>query len=161
MYKRQVLPIRDQNFAAFRLDYYPSRVDSRLGDSPRELMADNLFECKNYARNFSAHAPNLLFYGSTGLGKTFLSTCIAAVVSERGFSVAYDTVSYTHLKACLSVPRSVCRKSFRAVGAHSNRKQRWNRCFHKIRGRVPRILYKPLSSVSIGRAQTAEYSIGP
>ena len=86
-----VLPIRDQNFAAFRLDYYPSRVDSRLGDSPRELMADNLFECKNYARNFSAHAPNLLFYGSTGLGKTFLSTCIAEVVSERGFSVAYDT----------------------------------------------------------------------
>ena len=38
--------------------------------------------------------------------------------------------------------RSACRKSSRAAGAHSNRKQRWNRCFHKIRGHVPRILYQ-------------------
>ena len=33
----------------------------------------------------------LLLFGSTGLGKTFLSTCIAEAVSARGFSVAYDT----------------------------------------------------------------------
>ena len=84
---------------------------------------------------------------------------------QRGYDCGqlsfFETYQSGGRKACLSVPRSVCRKSFRAVGAHSNRKQRWNRCFHKIRGRVPRILYKPLSSVSIGRAQTAEYSIGP
>ena len=29
--------------------------------------------------------------GGTGLGKTFLSGCIAREVSERGFSVVYDT----------------------------------------------------------------------
>ena len=34
-----------------------------------------------------------MFYGSTGLGKTFLSTCIAKVVTEAGFSVAYDTTA--------------------------------------------------------------------
>lgn len=86
-----VLPIRDQNFDTFRLNYYPTKVDSRLGDSPREIMADNLYECREYAKKFTPHAINLLFYGSTGLGKTFLSTCIAEVVSARGFSVAYDT----------------------------------------------------------------------
>ena len=86
-----VLPIQDQNFDKFRLDYYPTRVDSRLGDSPREIMADNLYECRTYAKEFTPHAPNLLFYGSTGLGKTFLSTCIAEEVSARGFSIAYDT----------------------------------------------------------------------
>lgn len=86
-----MLPVRDQNFDAFRLDYYPDRRDARLGDSPRELMADHLFECKEYAKRFGADAPNLLFYGSTGLGKTFLSACIAETVSGRGFSVAYDT----------------------------------------------------------------------
>lgn len=86
-----VLPIRDQNFDKFRLEYYPTKVDSRLGDSPREIMADNLYDCRAYAKNFTPHAINLLFYGSTGLGKTFLSTCIAEEVSERGFSVAYDT----------------------------------------------------------------------
>ena len=55
--------------------------------------------------------------------------------------------------ACL-----IFRKSFRAAGAHSNRKQRWNHCFHKKSGHVPDFLYKPLSSVPVRRAQTAEYS---
>lgn len=85
------LPIRDQNFAAFRLDYYSSRPDGRLGVSPRENMEYNLGECRAYARNFGPSSPNLLLTGSTGLGKTFLSTCIAQAVSEQGFSVAYDT----------------------------------------------------------------------
>ena len=34
---------------------------------------------------------NLLLDGAPGLGKTFLSACIARVVSEDGFSVVYDT----------------------------------------------------------------------
>ena len=34
---------------------------------------------------------NLFLSGSPGLGKTFLSACIARVVSERGYSVVYDT----------------------------------------------------------------------
>ena len=59
--------------------------------SPRENMEYNLDECKAYAARFGKYSPNLLLYGSTGLGKTFLSTCIAEAVSARGFSVAYDT----------------------------------------------------------------------
>ena len=86
-----VLPIQDQNFDKFRLEYYPEKVDNRLGDSPREIMADNLYDCRAYAKEFTPHALNLLFYGSTGLGKTFLSSCIAEAVAARGFSVAYDT----------------------------------------------------------------------
>lgn len=86
-----VLPIRDQNFSRFRLEYYSTRPDGRLGLSPRENMAYNLDECKDYAAHFGKDSPNLLLYGSTGLGKTFLSSCIAEAVSARGFSVAYDT----------------------------------------------------------------------
>ena len=86
-----VLSIADQNFSRFDMRFYSSRPDARLGLSPRENMAYNLDECKAYARRFGADAPNLLLYGSTGLGKTFLSTCIAEAVSARGFSVAYDT----------------------------------------------------------------------
>ena len=37
-----VLPIRDQNFAHFRMDYYSTRPDARLGLSPRENMEYNL-----------------------------------------------------------------------------------------------------------------------
>lgn len=86
-----VLPIQDQNFSKFNLGFYSTRPDGRLGISPRENMEYNLDECKAYAAEFGKSSPNLLLYGSTGLGKTFLSTCIAEAVSARGFSVAYDT----------------------------------------------------------------------
>ena len=86
-----VLPIEDQNFEKFNLSYYSPRIDPNMHDSPLENIKVNLFECKAYARNFGENSPNLLLYGSTGLGKTFLSTCVAEAVSARGFSVAYDT----------------------------------------------------------------------
>ena len=86
-----VLPIADQNFSKFDMSFYSTRPDGRSGISPRENMEYNLGECKAYAAKFSKDSPNLLLFGSTGLGKTFLSTCIAEAVSARGFSVAYDT----------------------------------------------------------------------
>lgn len=86
-----VLPIADQNFACFQLEYYPAAPDARMGLSPRENMAYNLEECRNYARHFGEKSRNLLLYGPPGLGKTFLSTSIAKEVSEQGYSVAYDT----------------------------------------------------------------------
>jgi DNA replication protein DnaC len=36
---------------------------------------------------------NLFFNGAPGLGKTFLSACIAHVVADSGRSVVYDTAS--------------------------------------------------------------------
>ena len=86
-----VLPFEDQNFEKFNLSYYSPRIDPNMHDSPLENIKVNLFECKAYARNFGENSPNLLLYGSTGLGKTFLSTCVAEAVSARGFSVAYAT----------------------------------------------------------------------
>ena len=47
--------------------------------------------CKRYAREFRLGAPSLLFSGGPGLGKTFLSACIARAVADSGFSVVYDT----------------------------------------------------------------------
>ena len=80
-----------ERFSAFRLDYYPDKTDPVLGISPRDIMADTFLHCKNYAANFSAQSTSLLFTGNTGLGKTFLSGCIARTVAEKGFSVIYDT----------------------------------------------------------------------
>ena len=70
-----VLPIADQNFAKFDMSFYSTRPDGRSGISPHENMEYNLGECKAYAAKFSKNSPNLLLFGSTGLGKTFLSTC--------------------------------------------------------------------------------------
>lgn len=80
-----------ERFDAFRLDYYPAEVDPSFGASPRMLMERNLKICKKYADTFGKDSGNLLFVGGTGLGKTFLSACIANAAAEQGASVAYES----------------------------------------------------------------------
>ena len=80
----------DESFDKFDLNYYDDFSD---GISPREQMSVVFSYCHKYANNFSAGSPNLLFQGGTGLGKTFLSACIARTVADKGFSVCYDTAS--------------------------------------------------------------------
>lgn len=81
-----------EHFDAFRLDYYPEEQDVQLGVSPRQLMENTYQHCRRYAKNFSRKSPSLLFTGEPGLGKTFLSACIARSVADSGYSVVYDTV---------------------------------------------------------------------
>ena len=82
----------EQSFDRLRLDVYsdlPWQGESR---SPRENMRRVAAVCEGFARQFPDYPlKNLLLSGGTGLGKTFLSGCIAREVSERGFSVVYDT----------------------------------------------------------------------
>jgi DNA replication protein DnaC len=68
------------------------RPDPFSGSSQRKLMEFVYNACKAYAATFGKDSDNLLFRGDTGLGKTFLSACIARVVSAKGFSVVYETV---------------------------------------------------------------------
>lgn len=91
--KRQLslLTSGDARFEKFRLDYYSDRLDSHYGASPRELMERTLSACRKYALNFGPGSENMLFSGGTGLGKTYLSACIARVVADRGFSVSYES----------------------------------------------------------------------
>ena len=87
-----------ENFSQFRLDYYPDRVDPKYGASPRTIMERNLSLCRRYALTFAPNAGNLLFVGGTGLGKTFLSACIARAVADRGYSVVYETANHLFSK---------------------------------------------------------------
>ena len=87
-------------FDDFSLDYYPTAVDPATGLSPREQMEINYEFCVEYARHFRPGPDrNLLFNGAPGLGKTFLSACIAREVVDHGYSVVYDTA--IHLFSCL------------------------------------------------------------
>lgn len=81
-------------FNQFRLDYYPNRIDPKYGASPRTIMERNLKICRTYALTFAPSAGNLLFVGGTGLGKTFLSACIARAVADRGYSVVYESAGH-------------------------------------------------------------------
>ena len=72
----------DECFENFKLSLYGEAKPAM------EIVFDT---CKAYAESFSESSMNLLFRGGTGLGKTYLSACIARVVAEKGFSVCYDT----------------------------------------------------------------------
>ena len=83
-----------EKFEQFRLDYYPDRIDPKLGVNIRQVMEKTLNTCRRYAINFSEKSPNLLFSGDTGLGKTFLSACIARTVADSGYSVVYESANH-------------------------------------------------------------------
>ena len=88
----KLLDLGEQSFDSFRLDYYSQTPWPGRGASPRENMELVYEVCLNYAQKFGRfYFKNLFLSGAPGLGKTFLSACIARTVSEEGFSVVYDT----------------------------------------------------------------------
>ncbi len=88
-----VLDLRGQGFDSFDLSFYSDVPDRGHSLSPRSAMKTVFTLCKKYAEDFDSSSVSLLFRGSTGLGKTFLSSAIAGVVSEKGYSVVYDTAT--------------------------------------------------------------------
>ena len=76
-----------ESFEQFRLEYYPEE------NNIRRIMERTFQACRRYAYSFSEKSANLLFSGDTGLGKTFLSACIARTVADNGYSVMYETAS--------------------------------------------------------------------
>ena len=89
-----LLDLQGQSFENFSFDWYSTAIDPEIGVSPREQMEENFDVCQDYARQFGKRSDNLLLYGDSGLGKTYLSACIAGVVSESGHSVVYDTAGH-------------------------------------------------------------------
>ena len=87
----QLMPTGKERFEHFSLDCYPDRFYPTIGTSPRTLMKRNLSFCRRYAAEFRPGAVSLLFSGATGLGKTFLSACIARQVTDGGWGVVYAT----------------------------------------------------------------------
>lgn len=87
--------IKDENFSTFDFGYY-----STIGDKEKYGIDKSPFENIDAIKNLSlkfAHSlddpsqKNLLFTGSTGLGKTFLANCVAAETIKQGKSVIYQT----------------------------------------------------------------------
>ena len=88
----KLLDLGEQSFDSFSLDWYSPLPWPGEVLSPRENMEFIYDFCLNYAHKFGKFLfPNLFLTGEPGLGKTFLSSCIARTVAENGFSVVYDT----------------------------------------------------------------------
>ncbi|MBQ7001303.1 MAG: ATP-binding protein [Oscillospiraceae bacterium] len=89
-----ILSNNKDTFNQFRLEYYPDRVDRDLGINIRSVMERTLQTCRQYATFFTTKSENLLLSGDTGLGKTFMSACIARTVADRGYSVVYESAGH-------------------------------------------------------------------
>jgi DNA replication protein DnaC len=84
--------LQEDNFDHFSLDYYSDEIISEsTGLSARQTAAFALKCARAFIRGFSEQFSNICFYGDTGVGKTFLSHCIAGELIRAGFSVLYLT----------------------------------------------------------------------
>lgn len=79
-----------ENFDTFSFDYYSSELtEETSGISSRERMQKVYTICRQFVHDFDTAAANLFFYGDTGVGKTFLSHCIARELLDTTHSVIY------------------------------------------------------------------------
>lgn len=106
-----------ENFDTFSYDYYSDKeISSTTGLSSLATAEHAVNECKNFIKNFDNKPKNLLIYGKTGVGKTFLSNCVARELLEKGYSVIY----FTAFQLFDILSRGVFEKDADAIEAHQN-----------------------------------------
>ncbi|MBQ9935632.1 MAG: ATP-binding protein [Lachnospiraceae bacterium] len=84
--------LEKENFSTFNLDYYSKDRIQGYDFSPYDNMTKVLSSAKSFVENFgtsSSGRGNILIYGEVGLGKTFLTNCIAKGVLDKGHKVFY------------------------------------------------------------------------
>lgn len=83
--------LRVNNFKNFDFNLYPNYRIGNEKDIPRKNIEKIYNKSLVYIDNFRYHSENLLFYGNSGTGKTFLSNCIAKELLDKGYLVVYRT----------------------------------------------------------------------
>lgn len=82
---------RKQCFGAFAGNLITARFDADNGSHP-----DVTRKCMNYCKNFEQilqYNQGLLFYGSVGTGKSYMASCIANELIDRGYTAYMTTLS--------------------------------------------------------------------
>ena len=71
-------------------DYYSNDLTNEAtGMTARETAAKALQQTRDFVRDFDHTFQNLFLYGDTGVGKTFLSCCVARELLDTTHSVIY------------------------------------------------------------------------
>ena len=84
--------VKTNNFKNFNINLYSNHKLNDERYTPRKNIEDILeYITGEYLPNFKNSNTNLLFYGNSGTGKTFLSWCIAKELLDKGFLVVYKT----------------------------------------------------------------------
>ncbi len=86
------LLLRDQHFGTFDLQLFSDASVAGKEKSPRENIRQIEAVTRRFIDQFESYGePNLVFYGDTGLGKTFLCSCVARSLLDKGYTVLYQT----------------------------------------------------------------------
>lgn len=93
LYKQSTLEqiLQVENFEHFDLGFYSKESDGTHPYTPYDNMKNILDKTKSFVADFDEKGGNLLFYGETGLGKTFLSNCIAKALLDTRHTVLYQS----------------------------------------------------------------------
>ncbi len=82
--------VEEETFPHFSFEWYSDTIgDDSMGKSERDYARDAYQASKDFVERINQPDNNLLLYGHTGVGKTFLTHCIAKEVLDRGSSVLY------------------------------------------------------------------------
>ncbi len=82
--------LETENFAACTESCYSDEQLVEGGrQTVRQYMHGVIAGCRRFAERFGEEGGNLVFYGGTGVGKTFLAGCIARELIEAYYSVVY------------------------------------------------------------------------
>ena len=109
--------LQKENFGTFSYDYYSGEdINPATGLSSLETAQDAVLKCQDFIQHFDDSFSNLYFYGDTGIGKTFLSNCVAKELMDRGHSVIY----FTAFQLFDILSKGVFRKNEDAIAAHQN-----------------------------------------
>lgn len=86
---------KDETFEKFNFSYYSKETDNKIGISHYENIKSVYESCKDFCDNFEKTNENLYIYGNAGVGKTFLTNCIAQELIAKGHNVLYQTAYKT------------------------------------------------------------------
>lgn len=93
-YKNSLLQdiLKVKNFDSFNINLFSPHKTGTEKYSPRKNI-ENILEyvLNDYIPNFNSTNSNLLFFGTPGSGKSFLSYCIAKALLDAGYLVIYKT----------------------------------------------------------------------
>lgn len=83
--------IKTDNFKTFNYDYYSKEINEENKMSPYENIKIVMAKLNIFVDKFDERFKNFIFYGNSGIGKTFLCSCIAKELLDKGKTVVYMT----------------------------------------------------------------------
>ena len=93
--KSNLSNLQKENFDNFNLNKFSNKIDIekyKMNISPRENIKAIKKASQDFIENFEdPEKKNLFFTGNTGLGKTYMTNCIANELLKRGKTVLYQT----------------------------------------------------------------------